>query len=48
MSQQIDAATQRELEQFLALENQKARFQTQVHSFTDRCWDKCIGVLTSL
>lgn len=40
----MDAATQRELEQFLQLEQQKQKFQASVHQFTDRCWEKCIGM----
>jgi hypothetical protein len=35
-----EEAAQKELQQFLAVENQKARFQQQVHTFTDMCWDK--------
>jgi hypothetical protein len=35
-----EEAAQRELQQFLLQENQKARFQQQVHVFTDLCWDK--------
>lgn len=40
----MDAASQRELEQFLQLEQQKQKFQASVHQFTDRCWEKCIGM----
>ena len=39
-----DEAAQRELQQFLQNENVKARFQQQVHHFTDLCWDKCMTV----
>jgi hypothetical protein len=42
--EKMDAATQRELEQFIQLENQRAQLQAQIHQFTDRCWDKCMGV----
>ena len=31
-----------ELQQFMAVEQQKAQFQQQVHSLTERCWDKCV------
>ncbi|KAI1410164.1 Tim10/DDP family zinc finger-domain-containing protein [Hypoxylon sp. FL1857] len=31
-----------ELRQLLANENQKARFQSTVHSLTDMCFKKCI------
>ncbi|KAK4055722.1 Mitochondrial import inner membrane translocase subunit tim8 [Microbotryomycetes sp. JL201] len=39
---QFDAATQRELQQFLEQEQAKARLQTSIHTFTDMCWDKCV------
>ena len=31
-----------ELQQFLAVESQKARFQSHVHNLTDICWEKCV------
>lgn len=31
-----------EMQRFLEVESQKARFQQNVHTFTDLCWDKCI------
>ncbi|XP_063348851.1 mitochondrial import inner membrane translocase subunit Tim8 B [Pelmatolapia mariae] len=31
-----------ELQRMIAVEQQKAQFQAQVHSFTDVCWDKCV------
>ncbi|XP_003386556.1 PREDICTED: mitochondrial import inner membrane translocase subunit Tim8 A-like [Amphimedon queenslandica] len=31
-----------ELQRFVQIETQKARFQANVHQFTDLCWDKCI------
>ncbi|KAG9281768.1 mitochondrial import inner membrane translocase subunit Tim8 B [Astyanax mexicanus] len=31
-----------ELQRMLAVEQQKAQFQAQVHNFTDVCWDKCM------
>ena len=30
------------LQQELMIEEQKAKFQLQVHHFTDVCWDKCM------
>ena len=35
---QVDA----ELQQFMEMENQKARFQLHVHNLTDVCWEKCV------
>ncbi|KAM9801135.1 LOW QUALITY PROTEIN: mitochondrial import inner membrane translocase subunit Tim8 B [Neosynchiropus ocellatus] len=31
-----------ELQRMIAVEQQKAQFQAQVHTFTDVCWDKCV------
>lgn len=31
-----------ELQRLIAVEQQKAQFQAQVHNFTDVCWDKCM------
>lgn len=31
-----------EVQRFIEVEGQKARFQANVHQFTDLCWDKCI------
>merc|ERR1711915_436228 len=31
-----------ELQRMIAVEQQKAQFQAQVHNFTDVCWDKCV------
>ncbi|KAK1787795.1 hypothetical protein P4O66_016283 [Electrophorus voltai] len=31
-----------ELQRLIAVEQQKAQFQAQVHNFTDACWDKCM------
>ncbi|KAI9143600.1 Tim10/DDP family zinc finger-domain-containing protein [Paraphysoderma sedebokerense] len=42
MSQQIDEKTQAELQKFLEAENAKARVHSQIHQFTEMCWDKCI------
>ncbi|XP_017316205.1 mitochondrial import inner membrane translocase subunit Tim8 B [Ictalurus punctatus] len=38
-SENVDTA---ELQRLIAVEQQKAQFQAQVHNFTDVCWDKCI------
>jgi import inner membrane translocase subunit TIM8 len=39
MAQALNEEQQRELQ----LLQQKAKFQSVVHSFTELCWDKCIG-----
>ncbi|KAL7746350.1 Mitochondrial import inner membrane translocase subunit tim8 [Sorochytrium milnesiophthora] len=39
----LDPAMQAELQKFLEAENTKARVHTQIHTFTDMCWDKCIS-----
>lgn len=31
-----------ELQEFLALEQQRAQFQSQIHRIADHCWDLCI------
>uniref|UniRef100_A0A3P9MET8 Mitochondrial import inner membrane translocase subunit n=1 Tax=Oryzias latipes TaxID=8090 RepID=A0A3P9MET8_ORYLA len=38
-SEKAEAA---ELQRMIAVEQQKAQFQAQVHTFTDVCWDKCV------
>jgi len=38
---QMDA----ELQQFLEVEQQKAKFQNIVHDLTEQCWDKCVDKL---
>ncbi|GAA6037800.1 hypothetical protein JCM8097_005044 [Rhodosporidiobolus ruineniae] len=40
--EQFDAATRADLQQFLEAEQTKARLQTQIHQFTDTCWDTCV------
>ncbi|KAJ1032241.1 hypothetical protein NDA18_001733 [Ustilago nuda] len=35
-------ADQKELQTFLDAEQAKARVQSSIHTFTDRCWDQCI------
>lgn len=31
-----------ELQDFLAAEQQKAQFQSQIHRLNEICWDKCV------
>ena len=31
-----------ELQEFLAMEQQRAQFQTQLHRVTEHCWDLCV------
>ena len=33
----------KELQEFLMMEQQKAQFQTQIHTLANVCWDKCMG-----
>ncbi|KAM6958992.1 mitochondrial import inner membrane translocase subunit Tim8 B [Aplochiton taeniatus] len=37
-----EKAESAELQRMIAIEQQKAQFQAQVHTFTDVCWDKCV------
>lgn len=32
----------RELQDFILMEKQKAQFHAQIHEFNDLCWEKCI------
>ncbi|XP_017480536.1 PREDICTED: mitochondrial import inner membrane translocase subunit Tim8-like [Rhagoletis zephyria] len=32
----------KELKEFLALEQKKAQFQSQINRLNDICWDKCV------
>lgn len=32
----------RKLQEELIAEDQKQRFQSQIHAFTDMCWEKCV------
>ncbi|KAG5894951.1 hypothetical protein JTB14_023300 [Gonioctena quinquepunctata] len=32
----------KELQDFLMVEKQKAQFNAQIHEFNDFCWDKCV------
>ncbi|PWN51988.1 putative TIM8-translocase of the mitochondrial inner membrane [Violaceomyces palustris] len=38
----LGEADQKELQAFLDAEQAKARVQSSIHTFTDRCWDQCI------
>ncbi|XP_016130748.1 mitochondrial import inner membrane translocase subunit Tim8 A-like [Sinocyclocheilus grahami] len=42
-----ESAEAAELQRLIAVEQQKAQFQAQVHNFTDVCWDKCMDKLSS-
>ncbi|TMW53416.1 hypothetical protein DOY81_001538 [Sarcophaga bullata] len=33
----------KELQEFLLIEKQKAQVNAQIHEFNEICWDKCIG-----
>ncbi|XP_022196539.1 mitochondrial import inner membrane translocase subunit Tim8-like [Nilaparvata lugens] len=37
----------KELQEFLMIEKQKATINAQIHEFTDQCWDKCVDKLGS-
>lgn len=37
-----NAQIDRKLQEELVAEEQKARFQSQIHMFTDMCWEKCV------
>ncbi|KAI0778025.1 Tim10/DDP family zinc finger-domain-containing protein [Trametes elegans] len=43
----LDAASRKELEQFIETEQAQARVQTQVQSLTSMCWDKCVGSIST-
>ncbi|XP_066495705.1 mitochondrial import inner membrane translocase subunit Tim8 B [Tiliqua scincoides] len=38
-SESADAA---ELQRLVAVEEQRARFTSQIHNFMEVCWDKCV------
>ncbi|OMJ21124.1 Mitochondrial import inner membrane translocase subunit TIM8 [Smittium culicis] len=38
----FDQKTQQDLQKFVEAEQAKAEMQTTIHSFTSRCWEKCI------
>ncbi|KAK9708037.1 Tim10/DDP family zinc finger [Popillia japonica] len=35
-------AGDKELQEFLMVEKQKAQFNAQIHEFNDFCWEKCV------
>jgi len=37
----------REIQEFLMIEKQKAQFNSQIHEFNSVCWEKCIDKPTS-
>lgn len=37
------ASSDKELQEFLMIEKQKAQVNAQIHEFNDICWEKCIG-----
>ncbi|XP_053948336.1 mitochondrial import inner membrane translocase subunit Tim8 [Anastrepha obliqua] len=36
-------SSDKELQEFLMIEKQKAQVNAQIHEFNDICWEKCIG-----
>ncbi|KAH6901970.1 Tim10/DDP family zinc finger-domain-containing protein [Coprinopsis sp. MPI-PUGE-AT-0042] len=46
-AQSFDAATQKELTEFVSNELAKRKYQESVQKFTGMCWDKCITSVTS-
>ncbi|KAG2006799.1 hypothetical protein CC2G_014544 [Coprinopsis cinerea AmutBmut pab1-1] len=44
---QFDAATQKELAEFVESELAKRKYQESVQKFTGMCWDKCITSVSS-
>ncbi|KAJ2914228.1 hypothetical protein MD484_g6162, partial [Candolleomyces efflorescens] len=46
-SLQLDAATQNELQKFIAQETAQRKVNESVQKFTSLCWDKCITNVTS-
>ncbi|KAH8356537.1 mitochondrial import inner membrane translocase subunit Tim8 [Drosophila serrata] len=37
------AGSDKELQEFLMIEKQKAQVNAQIHEFNEICWEKCIG-----
>ncbi|KNC31025.1 Mitochondrial import inner membrane translocase subunit Tim8 [Lucilia cuprina] len=37
------SSADKELQEFLMIEKQKAQVNAQIHEFNEICWDKCIG-----
>ncbi|KAH8409240.1 hypothetical protein KR009_011209 [Drosophila setifemur] len=33
----------KELQEFLMIEKQKAQFNAEIHEFNEICWEKCVG-----
>ncbi|RXW18234.1 hypothetical protein EST38_g7625 [Candolleomyces aberdarensis] len=46
-SLQLDAATQNELQKFIAQETAQRKVNESVQKFTSLCWDKCITKVNS-
>ncbi|KAJ1498762.1 Mitochondrial import inner membrane translocase subunit tim8 [Coelomomyces lativittatus] len=38
----LDAAAQTEIQKFIEQETSKNRIHSQIHMFTELCWNKCI------
>ncbi|ESO00225.1 hypothetical protein HELRODRAFT_83205 [Helobdella robusta] len=38
----FDSSADTELQEFLAVEQQKAMFQLHIHRLTNHCWDACV------
>ena len=36
-----------EMQRFIEMESEKARFQANVHTFTDLCWEKCVDKIAN-
>lgn len=41
------ASLDRDLQDFVALEQQKAQFQSTVHHLNGMCWDKCVDKVST-
>ncbi|XP_068159955.1 mitochondrial import inner membrane translocase subunit Tim8 [Drosophila tropicalis] len=37
------SSNDKELQEFLMIEKQKAQVHAQIHEFNEICWEKCIG-----
>lgn len=37
-----NAQVDQKLQEELMVEDQKYKFQSQIHTFTDMCWEKCV------
>ncbi|CEP24470.1 TIM8 [Cyberlindnera jadinii] len=40
--QNLDESSKQEILSFIEAENSKTKVQTSIHSFTDRCFKKCV------